>query len=204
MGKYSLLTCLLSIVSLLDVSVSNAEPCQAPNTAYSGIYTCVDPAIVLADPAIQCDPETCLWNLDLFNPEQPPEPCLAILLLEQQIANLPDLLEPCLWWEMLHGDLGYLLPEELPSAVASPSPSPLPTFIGESRRHDLGFVIGNWDSSDLLSNSSSLRIQHALLWFYYDTVISAAGHFTAHSLVESNSSPLLVRSGRDIEPHSCP
>lgn len=143
MRKFSLLACLLVIVSLLDFSVTNAEPCQAPATGYSPIYTCVDPDVVLGDPAIQCDPVTCLWNLDLFNPDQPPEPCAAILLLEQQIDSLPDLLEPCLWWEMLHGDLGYLLPEPAPStAVTSPSPLPLealslaPTFVGESCRDD--------------------------------------------------------------------
>lgn len=138
MRKYSLVTGSLAILSLLNVSVTNAEPCQSTNTAYSPLYTCVDPEVVLGDPAIQCDPVTCLWNLDLFNPDLPPEPCAAILLLEQQIENLPDLLEPCLWWEMLHGDLGYLLPEPMPSAaITSPSPLPFdvslaPTLVGES------------------------------------------------------------------------
>jgi hypothetical protein len=113
------------------------------NTAYPAIYTCTDPEVMLADPTIQCDPVTCLWNLNAFNPGQPPEPCAAILLLEQQVADLPDLLEPCLWWEMLYGDLGYLLPDPVPTAVVpTPNPSPLgeqsvaPTLVGESCCYD--------------------------------------------------------------------
>ncbi|GAX10732.1 hypothetical protein FisN_14Lh252 [Fistulifera solaris] len=140
--KFSLLTCWTASVSLFERS--NAEPCV--NTAYEDIYTCTDPEVMLADPTIQCDPATCLWNLNAFNPGQPPEPCAAILLLEQQVADLPDLLEPCLWWEMLYGDLGYLLPEPA-VVVPSPNPSPLgdlsvaPTLV-ESDTPSVDYTVG--------------------------------------------------------------
>ncbi|GAX22616.1 hypothetical protein FisN_14Hh252 [Fistulifera solaris] len=140
--KFSLLTCLTAFATLFEQS--NAEPCVNP--AYEDIYTCTDPEVMLADLTIQCDPATCLWNLNAFNPGQPPEPCAAILLLEQQIADLPDLLEPCLWWEMLYGDLGYLLPQPA-VVVPSPNPSPLgdlsmaPTLV-ESDTPSVDYTVG--------------------------------------------------------------
>lgn len=133
-------TSLLTIISLLVIRVADAEPCQGSvrNDAYSGIYTCWDPTVVLVDPTIQCDPDTCLWDLDALDPANPPGPCEAVRLVEEQLSNLSDLLEPCLWWEMLYGDLGHLLPEQTDAPVAMPSQSPViaaslapSSFVGE-------------------------------------------------------------------------
>jgi hypothetical protein len=104
--------------------------CACPEE--KSIYYCDNPVIVLPDPAIHCDAVTCQWDLDLFDPANTPQACASIKLNDREIDSLPDLLEPCLWWEMLYGKLTALQPHftEYPSSGPSSAPSLAPTDIG--------------------------------------------------------------------------
>lgn len=92
------------------------------------LYSCENPLIVLPDPTIYCDPETCLWDLTLLDSQSPPLACQAVLLDERRIASVPDLLEPCLWWELLYGRFTALLPDHqnplIPPPTSQPSAEP--------------------------------------------------------------------------------
>lgn len=125
----------LSLWLCLAALLSSPTTAVCPEDAQGSLYHCDNPLLILPDPAIRCNAETCLWELN-FIPNEKPAPCEALRFVEREIDNLPDLLEPCLWYEMRYGKLDYLLPEETESPTETPSqpPSIAPSNVGKCRR----------------------------------------------------------------------
>jgi hypothetical protein len=69
------------------------------------IYYCDNPFVLdvieANDPTIGCDSSTCEWDLTLLDPKQKPGICGSIVVDPDTLDRLADLLEPCLWWDML-------------------------------------------------------------------------------------------------------
>jgi len=102
-----------------------------PNTNEKDLYHCQNPtllSIFADDDFISCDLVTCEWRLQELDPDVPPSVCTTLDLKESVESSnvkiveelvIPDLLEPCLWWEMMYGDLSFL--------IATPAPTAPPT-----------------------------------------------------------------------------
>jgi hypothetical protein len=83
-----------------------------------GVAFCDNPFDILVDPTVACDEETCAWLVTLLDPDSKPVICRSIQLVGDDI---PDFLEPCLWWELLYGDLR---PTPAPSSSLELTPGP--------------------------------------------------------------------------------
>jgi hypothetical protein len=84
-----------------------------------GVAYCDDPFDILDDPTVACDQETCAWLVTLLDPVSKPVICRSIQLVGD--GDVPDFLEPCLWWERLYGGLK---PTPAPSSSLEPTQSP--------------------------------------------------------------------------------
>jgi hypothetical protein len=84
-----------------------------------GIGFCDDPFDIMDDPTVGCDEETCAWLVTLLEADNQPLPCRGILI----VGEVVDFLEPCFWWEKLHGGPK---PTASPSVSWSPSVGPSP------------------------------------------------------------------------------
>ena len=82
-----------------------------------GVAYCDNPFDILDDPTVACDEETCAWLVTLLDPDSQPVICRSI----QLVGDVPDFLEPCLWWERLYGGLK---PTPAPSSSFEPSLAP--------------------------------------------------------------------------------
>jgi hypothetical protein len=82
-----------------------------------GVAYCDNPFDILVDPTVACDEETCAWLVTLLDPANKPDLCRSI----QLVGDVPDFLEPCLWWELLYGGLK---PTPAPSSSLEPTPAP--------------------------------------------------------------------------------
>jgi hypothetical protein len=67
------------------------------------IYYCDNPLNILNDTSIVCNPVTCEWNLTALDPAMKPSACGAVEINTTQ--KVADRFEPCLWWEIMYGDM---------------------------------------------------------------------------------------------------
>lgn len=99
-----------------------------PDGIPDDIYHCRDPE--LADEnkkiSIKCDKNSYEWKLKDLDEEEPPEICGGpdFFLDPIDALTIEDILEPCLHWAMLYGNLQ---PSASPSGAASEAPTPQPT-----------------------------------------------------------------------------
>jgi len=94
----------LFVLTTVTLTVRAACP---PNVDDDSLYHCLDPEFILLDDTIQCDARTCAWDLQRLDADAAPRICQTIDIVPSQIPNVPDLLEPCLWWQMLYGNREY-------------------------------------------------------------------------------------------------
>lgn len=88
-----------------------------------GIQFCDNPFAIMDDPTVECNEDTCAWLITLLDPGQKPAVCRNIIITGQ----VSDYLEPCLWWEILFGNLR---PTAAPSVSLSPTAVPtISTYI---------------------------------------------------------------------------
>jgi hypothetical protein len=94
------------------------EDCPA-----NSLYHCDNPNTIMGDPDVACDIDTCEWDTSFLRPDREPTLCQSITITN--VSALDDFLEPCLWWEMLYGDLTNktIFPED-------PEGTPLDEFGG--------------------------------------------------------------------------
>ena len=105
----------------------HASSCP-PEAEEESLYYCDNPDDNFLDDTVHCDTTTCRWDLDALDPDQAPIRCQLVNDLGiSTIQNLPDYLEPCLWWEMMYGRLQQLLPSFLPQGAPFASPTAMGT-----------------------------------------------------------------------------
>jgi hypothetical protein len=87
---------------------------QRSDCPTDSLYYCDNPSLIMTDPDVMCDMDTCKWDTSLLRPDREPAPCRSIVITN--VSTLDDYLEPCLWWQMLYGDLATDSPELLNGA----------------------------------------------------------------------------------------
>ena len=97
-------------VAILLLLLEPTAAAACPEDTSNSLDHCDNPLVILSDKGIACNVDTCRWDFSQMDQKQPPTSCQAVTIVPEQIDSLPDLLEPCLWWEMLYGNLSYLLP----------------------------------------------------------------------------------------------
>ena len=119
--------------ALLLSHVAQVAGQETTTTCPTGsMYHCDNPttadAVWSVDPTVQCDPETCEWQTNLFSPTEKPVHCvnLEIIRASDQVS---DFLEPCLLWELIYGDFA---PTAAPTVSLQPSTSPQPSAVPSS------------------------------------------------------------------------
>ena len=110
---------LLFVLTALGCLQSLSASCP-PVADEDRIYYCQDPQDILTDSTVKCDPTTCRWDVNALDPNQPPVLCLLTRMEEDDIDTVQDLLEPCLWWEIMYGRLQHVLPEFLGVPTGDP------------------------------------------------------------------------------------
>jgi hypothetical protein len=93
--------------STVDLNITHAVGnTSSGNSCPDSLYYCSDPETVLPDPTIRCVQSTCEWDFAALDPQNKPHFCQSIVFVPPvNTSALPDILEPCFWWDFLFGDL---------------------------------------------------------------------------------------------------
>jgi hypothetical protein len=90
---------------------------QRSDCPTDSLYYCDNPSLIMSDPDVMCAMDTCKWDTSLLRSDREPAPCRSIVITN--VSTLDDYLEPCLWWQMLYGDLATDSPGLLNGASTS-------------------------------------------------------------------------------------
>ena len=92
------LTRLLLAVAWMTFGVAEAKQCPIDDVRH-----CKDPDnIQLTDPTVACNPNNCQWVLHKLDEARKPAFCRGVTFQSPDDEPI-DALEPCLWWERMHG-----------------------------------------------------------------------------------------------------